>query len=376
MVYSPQNMRRMYIYEQKNWPHFQWDNEKLAELLAAVRYRQSRLIGNMEAIGFSLREEAMLQTLTQEVIKSSEIEGEILNRDQVRSSLARRLGIDIAGSIPADRHVEGVVEMMLDATQNFKKELTDERLFGWHAALFPTGRSGMHRITVGAWRTGEQGPMQVVSGAIGKEKVHYEAPGSNRLVSEMSSFLNWFNHVSNIDPVLKAGLAHFWFVTIHPFADGNGRMARAIADMQLARADGSPQRFYSMSSQIRKERSDYYDILEQTQKGKLDITPWLQWFLGCLDRALIATGDILSNVTIKAKFWDKHAGTKLNERQKLMLNRILNGIEGKITSSKWAKMAKCSQDTASRDIQDLMDKDILVKDGAGGRSTGYLLSKK
>lgn len=364
----------MYIYEHEDWPQFQWDREKLSELLAQIRYRQGRLIGNMEALGFSLREEAMLQTLTQEVIKSSEIEGEVLDQDQVRSSLARRLGIDIAGSVAADRHVEGVVEMMLDATQNFHQELTSDRLFGWHAALFPTGRSGIHKITVGTWRTGEKGPMQVVSGSYGKEKVHFVAPAAEKLPGEMAAFLNWFNTGNNLDPVLKAALAHLWFVTIHPFEDGNGRIARAIADMQLARADESPQRFYSMSSQIRKERGRYYDILEITQKGGLDITPWLFWFLQCLDRAFLATNDILANVLMKARFWEKFAGVNLNDRQKTMLDRILNGIEGKMTSSKWAKMAKCSKETAIRDIQDLINKGILMKEDAGGRSTSYILS--
>lgn len=363
----------MYIYDQKEWPDFQWDKENLAKLLTAIRYRQGRLIGHMEALGFALREEAMLQTLTQEVIKSSEIEGEVLDQDQVRSSIARRLGIDIAGSIPADRTVEGVVEMMLDATQNFQQALTEERLFGWHAALFPTGRTGMHRITVAAWRTGERGPMQVVSGSIGKEKIHFEAPAALKVPGEMARFLNWFNTKNDIDPVLKAAIAHLWFITIHPFEDGNGRIARAIADLQLARADESQQRFYSMSTQIRKERKDYYDILEATQKGGLDITPWLTWFLQCLHRAFIGTNDILSNVLLKARFWEKHARASLNDRQKLIINRMLNGIEGKMTSSKWAKMADCSKETAIRDLQDLINKGIMVKDDAGGRSTSYLL---
>lgn len=363
----------MYIHEHKDWPQFYWDKQELSELLTPVRYRQGRLIGHMEALGFSLREEAMLQTLTQEVIKSSEIEGEVLSQDQVRSSLARRLGIEIAGSVPADRNVEGVVEMMLDATQNFDSPLTAERLFGWHAALFPTGRSGMHRITVGAWRKGEKGPMQVISGAVGKERVHYEAPEAAKMKNEMAAFLNWFNASQTVDPVIKAALAHLWFVTIHPFEDGNGRIARAIADMQLARADESPQRFYSMSSQIRKERNEYYRILEVTQRGGLEVIGWLKWFLHCLDRALLATNDILANVMMKAKFWDKYAGTPLNERQRQLLERMLNGIEGKMTSSKWAKMAKCSQDTATRDIQDLINKSILIKEDAGGRSTSYVL---
>jgi len=365
----------MYIYQRQDWPQFRWNQPRLAELLAAVRFRQGKLIGHMQALGFSLREEAMLQTLTQEVIKSSEIEGEVLDQDQVRSSIARRLGIDIAGSVPSDRNVEGVVEMMLDATQNFNLTLTDERLFGWHAALFPTARSGMQKITVGAWRTGEKGPMQVVSGSIGREKIHYRAPKAPQLDYEMDAFLAWFNQPQANDAVIKAALAHLWFVTIHPFEDGNGRIARAIADMQLARADDSPQRFYSMSSQIRKERNDYYEILEKTQKGDIDVTEWLQWFLNCLHRALLSTSDILSNVMKKAKFREKYLQANLNERQQVMLGKMLDGIEGKMPSSKWAKMAKCSQDTATRDIQDLIEKGILEKEPAGGRSTSYILKE-
>lgn len=363
----------MYIYERKNWPKFEWDTAALTELVAGVRYRQGRLISKMVAMGFSLREEAELQTLTQEVIKTSEIEGEILNPDQVRSSLARRLGIEIAGAVATDRNVDGVVEMMVDATQKFDEPLTAERLFNWHRALFPGANRGMQKMTIGAWRTGENGPMQVVSGGIGKEKVHFEAPDANKMNEEMSAFLEWFNASQPIDPVLKAAIAHLWFVTIHPFEDGNGRVGRAISDMQLARSDDNTQRFYSMSAQIRKERNDYYNVLESTQKGALDITNWLVWFLNCLDRALEATGEILGNVLRKSKFWEEHAAIRLNDRQRLMLDRLLNGIEGKMTSSKWAKMAKCSQDTATRDIQDLIAKNILIKEEAGGRSTSYIL---
>jgi len=363
----------MYIHELENWPGFSWQKEAISDLLPAVRYRQGRLIGHMEALGFSLREEAMLQTLTQEVIKSSEIEGAILDHDQVRSSLARRLGIEIAGSVPADRNVEGGVELMLDANQNFAQPLTEERLFGWQAALFPSGRSGMHRITVGGWRTGERGPMQVVSGGIGREKVHFEAPDAAKVPEEMKTFLHWLNTATGLDPVLKAALAHLWFVTIHPFEDGNGRIARAIADMQLARAEESPQRFYSMSTQIRKERKDYYDMLEATQKGSLDVTSWLTWFLQCLDRAFSGTNDLLADVLMKARFWERYAHTGLNDRQNKVVNRMLHGLEGKMTSSKWAKMAKCSKETAIRDIQDLISKGMLVKEDAGGRSTSYVL---
>lgn len=363
-----------YIHERPDWPKYTWDQEKLAPKLAAVRHRQGRLIGRMEAIGFPLRKEAVLQTLTLDVLKSSEIEGEVLSPEQVRSSIARQLGMDIAGAIPADRHVEGMVEMMLDATQNFDKPLTAERLFGWHAALFPTGRSSLHKIIVGAWRDDSKGPMQVVSGPIGHEKVHFEAPKAKRLGAEMAKFINWANRKSDIDPVLRSALAHLWFVTIHPFDDGNGRIARAIADWALAQSENSSQRFYSMSSQIRLERNDYYDILKETQKGTLDVTEWMEWFLGCLDRAIASTESSLAGVFRKAKFWENTAEKNINDRQRLILNKLLDGFEGKLTSTKWAKLAKCSQDTAQRDIQALIDQRILVKDAAGGRSTSYSLA--
>ncbi len=363
-----------YIHERSDWPKYHWDQQQLAPKLAGVRHRQGRLIGRMESIGFPLRKEAELETLTLDVLKSSEIEGEILSPEQVRSSIARRLGMDIAGAIPADRHVEGVVEMMLDATQNFDKPLTAERLFGWHAALFPTGRSGLHKIIVGAWRDDSKGPMQVVSGPIGHEKVHFEAPKAKRLGAEMAKFINWANKKSDIDPVLRAALAHLWFVTIHPFDDGNGRIARAIADWALAQSENSSQRFYSMSSQIRLERNDYYDILKETQKGTLDVTEWMEWFLGCLDRAIAGTESSLAGVFRKAKFWENTAEKNINDRQRLILNKLLDGFEGKLTSTKWAKLAKCSQDTAQRDIQALIDQRILVKDAAGGRSTSYSLA--
>lgn len=363
-----------YIYQLKEWPDFEWDPEKIAKLLAEVRHRQGRLLGRMEGLGFHLQAEATLETLTLDVLKSSEIEGEILNPDQVRSSIARHLGMDIAGLIPSDRNVDGVVEMMLDATQNFSNPLSKDRLFNWHASLFPTGRSGMHKIVIGAWRNNpKDSPMQVVSGAMGKEKVHYQAPASEILAGEMKAFLNWFNSENKIDPVIKAAIAHLWFVTIHPFDDGNGRIARAIADMQLARADASNQRFYSMSAQIKKERNAYYDILEKTQKGTIDITAWLEWFLTCLDRAISATDETLAVVMKKARFWEKHVSVFFNDRQKMMLNKLLDGFEGKLTSSKWAKIAKCSSDTAVRDINDLLNRKILEKEAAGGRSTNYIL---
>jgi Fic family protein len=364
----------VYIHELADWPRFRWDSDGFAKQLASVRLRQGRLIGRVQALGFRLQEEAVLTTLTEDVLKSSEIEGEILDKDQVRSSIARRLGMDIGALPPADRNVEGVVEMMLDATQNFKSELTDERLFGWHASLFPTGRSGMSKIIVGAWRDEKSGPMQVVSGPVGRENVHYEAPAAGRLDAEMQSFLEWFNAEDNTDPVIKSALAHLWFVTIHPFADGNGRIARAIADMSLARSEDSSQRFYSMSAQIRLERKAYYDMLEATQKGELDITPWLEWFLGCLDRAFDGAEQTLAAVFHKADFWKKYAAAKINERQRDILNRLLDGFESKLTSSKWALIEKCSPDTALRDIQDLVEQGILVKDEGGGRSTSYSLT--
>lgn len=365
----------IYIHDLEDWPAFRWDAERLAEPLAAVARRQGRFAGRMEALGFHLRAEAVLETLTEDVLKSSEIEGEILDKDQVRSSIARRLGMDIGGLVAADRNVEGVVEMMLDATQRYDQPLTDERLFSWHAALFPTGRSGMTKIAVGAWRPAEAGPMQVVSGPVGREKVHYEAPEAPRLDAEMGAFLRWFETQQGLDPVLKAGIAHLWFVTIHPFEDGNGRIARAIADMSLARSENSPQRFYSMSSQIRLERKAYYDLLERTQKGDLDITEWLAWFLACLDRAFDGAEVILSTVLRKARFWEAYAGEPLNDRQRKVLNRLLDGFEGKLTNSKWAALAKTSPDTALRDITDLVKRGILVRDEGGGRSTSYSLKE-
>ena len=366
-------MRRLYIYERNDWPRFDWDLDRLAEPLTIVRHKQGRLIGHMEALGFPLRQEAVLQTLTADVIKSSEIEGERLDAEQVRSSIARRLGMDVGALKPADRNVEGIVEMMLDATRRYGEPLTADRLFAWHASLFPTGRSGMSKIRIGEWRDDKTGPMQVISGPIGKEHVHFEAPEAPRLPAEMQAFLHWFNTAAGIDPVLKAGQAHLWFVTIHPFDDGNGRIARAIADMVLARSENSPQRFYSMSAQIRQERSDYYDILQKTQKGTLNITPWLDWFLDCLGRAIDGAQTTLRAVLTKARFWEALARVTLNERQRLVINRLLDGFEGKLTSSKYAKLAKCSQDTASRDILLLVENGILVRNPEGGRSTSYAL---
>jgi len=363
----------MYIHELSDWPRLEWDRKWLTRPLTDVWYRQGQLTGYMKALGFPLQQEAVLQTLSTDVLKSSEIEGEALNAEQVRSSIARRLGMDIGALKPADRNVEGIVEMMLDATRHYDQPLTVERLFSWHASLFPTGRRGMHKIRAGAWRDDNTGPMEVVSGPVGKEQVHFQEPAAPRLDQETRVFLNWFNAPSDIDLVLKAGRAHFWFVTIHPFDDGNGRIARAIADMALARSENSPQRFYSMSAQIRQERDAYYDILEQTQKGTLDITPWMEWFLGCLGRAIDNAQNTLSVVLAKARFWEEIAGAAINERQRLLLNRLLDGFEGKLTTSKNAQLAKCSHDTALRDILALVERGILVRNPEGRRSTSYAL---
>ena len=374
------------IHQHNRWPECTWDSSKFLSLLSEARNLQGKLVGKMEALGVDVRAEALLDTLTLDVVKSSEIEGELLQPAQVRSSIARRLGLEIAGAVEPDRNVEGVVEMMLDATQNCFSPLTEERLFDWHAALFPTGRSGMRKIIVAGWRQDTCGPMQVVSGAMGKEKVHFQAPDSALLEEEMARFIAWFNASINantnasanagtcaMDLVIKAAIAHLWFVTIHPFEDGNGRIARALTDMLLARSDKSNQRFYSMSAQIRIERKQYYAILEKTQRGDVDITDWIVWFLHCLIRALRATDSNHASVLFKAEFWQKHIHTALNDRQRKLLNKILDGFDGKLTSSKWAKIAKCSKDSAVRDINDLIEKEILQKDVAGGRSTSYEL---
>lgn len=363
-----------YIHQLPEWPAFYWRAEALSNRLTEVRHRQGRLIGRMEHLGLVFRDEASLRALTEEVVNSSAIEGEILGNNQVRSSIGRRLGIDVGALAPIDRHIEGIVEMTLDATQSYATPLTTERLFGWHAALFPAGRSGTKWIAVGAFRPAASDPMQVVSGPLGHERIHFEAPVAVRLESEVDRFLDWFNSPITIDPVLKAGVAHLWFVTIHPFEDGNGRMARAVADMMLARSEQSARRFYSMSAQIRAERKAYYEMLEATQKGGLDITPWLDWFLACLGRAFESSESIVATVLVKARFWQTHSGADLNPRQRTMLNRLLDGFEGKLTSSKWAQIAKCSQDTALRDIDGLLALGILVKDAPGGRSTSYSLA--
>ena len=363
---------KAFIHQKDNWPEFTWNSNSFLDLLSGARNLQGRLFGKMETLGFDLRNEALLDTLTLDVLKSSEIEGEFLNPDQVRSSIARRLGMEIAGAVDSDRNVEGVVEMMLDATQNCFAPLTADRLFDWHAALFPTGRSGMYKITVANWRKDTTGPMQVVSGAMGKEKVHFQAPDSDLLEKEMSRFIDWFNN-SEIDLVIKAAIAHLWFVTIHPFEDGNGRITRALTDMLLAKSDKSNQKFYSMSAQIRIERKQYYEILEKTQKSDLHITEWIVWFLNCLINTLKSTNSVLTRVLFKAEFWKKHIETAINDRQRKLLNKLMDGFDGKLTSSKWAKIAKCSKDSAVRDINDLIEKGILQKEAAGGRSTNYEL---
>ncbi len=364
-----------FIHELTSWPDFTWDSAALAGELAAVRHKQGRHLGKMEALGFELRAEANLTALTNEIVHSSAIEGEHLDPAEVRSSIARKLGLDVAGLPRPGREVEGIVEMMLDATRNFAAPLTAERLSGWHAAIFPTGRSGMSRITVGAWRSAESGPMRVVSGPMGREKIHYEAPTAERLEGEMESFLRWFNAPSEIDPVLKAAIAHFWFVTIHPFEDGNGRIARAIADMALSQADETKERFYSMSSGIESERREYYSQLESAQRGNLDITEWLVWFLACLDRTIDDANEKLSSVLHKAKLWQQINLNPVNDRQRKVINQMLDDFEGHLTTSKYAKLAKCSNDTALRDIRELLVRGIVAKNPGRGRSTSYRLAE-
>ena len=362
-----------HIYQDPQWPDFHWDSGVLLSLAAEVRHQQGELRGQMRALGFTPRQDAALKTLTEDVVKSSEIEGERLDPENVRSSIARRLGVDVGGLKPIDRDVEGIVSVMLDATTNYRNPLTEDRLFGWHSVLFPAGRSGFLKIAVGHWRDDAHGPMQVVSGPIGKEEVHYEAPPAVRLDEEMAKFLDWFNREKNIDPVIQAGVAHLWFVTLHPFDDGNGRIARAIADMQLTRSESDSQRFYSMSAQIREERDDYYEILKRTQRGTLDVTPWLDWFLRCLGRAIARSSESSVGALKRARFWEKLDAFPLNERQRSVLHRYLDDFEGNLTTSKYAKLAKCSQDTAHRDILNLVGLGVLIQNREGGRSTSYSL---
>jgi len=404
-MHSPRTRRHpRYIWQLPDWPHLSYDAAALAAPLAQVHRAQGQLMGRMAELGLAQREQATLQVLTQEVIKTSEIEGEQLSLDAVRSSIARKLGLDIGALAPSDRHVDGVVDVVLDATRNFEQPLDRERLFGWHAALFPTGYSGRMRITVAAWRLDASGPMEVVSGAVGREKVHFQAPPASTLPAQTATFLQWFEAAPVGDALIKAGLAHLWLVTLHPFDDGNGRISRAVGDMALARAEGfsaagppqsadaprggsdprnggawgqfSRQRFYSFSAQIQRERKDYYDQLEAAQKGPLDVTPWLHWFLGCLLRAVQGADATLTGVLDKAQFWQRWAGTPMNARQTKVLNRVLDGFEGKLTNAKWAAIGQCSADTALRDINDLLARGVLRKLEGGGRSTGYELCAK
>ncbi|KAB7549723.1 Fic family protein [Verminephrobacter eiseniae] len=365
---------KRYIWQADDWPHWRYDLSALMSPLTEVSRAQGLLLGRLADVGLALRDQASLAALTEDVVKTSEIEGEVLNVESVRSSIARRLGVDIGAVAPVDRNVEGVVEMVLDATSHAAAPLTAERLWGWHAALFPTGYSGMDRIAVGQWREDADGPMQVVSGPVGRRKVHFQAPPAEALPVETEKFLSWANEDIGEPALVKAGLAHLWLVTLHPFDDGNGRIARAVGDLFLARADGSPQRFYSLSAQIQREREDYYDVLERIQKGPLDVTDWLSWFLGTLVRAVASAQTTLDAVLVKVRFWQRWAGTPLNERQVKLLNRLLDGFEGKLSSSQWAAIAQCSPDTALRDITQLLELGVLKKSPGGGRSTGYELA--
>lgn len=364
----------MYIWERAGWPRLRWRDQRLLEPLGTARLKQGRLLGSMSRLGFDLQRAAQLTALTEDVIKSSEIEGEILNRGSVRSSIARRLGIADTAVLRSDRRVDGVVEMMLDATQNFADPLTKERLFGWQAALFPTGYSGLYRVKAGTWRDDAHGPMQVVSGPIGRAQVHFQAPPAERISQEMGRFLEWFNEGPSVEGLIRAGVAHLWFVTIHPFDDGNGRIARAISDQALVQSEGSGQRFYSVSSQICSERNEYYEALESAQKGELDVTEWLVWFLGCFSRAVDNAGSVTASVLRKADFWQRYANEVFNDRQKVVLNRWLDGFEGKLTTRKWAAMTKVSVPTAQRDINELVDRGVLRRGGGGSKNTSYEVS--
>lgn len=365
----------MYLYQLSKWPNFSWDYEVLAPKLGEVRHRQGRLNGVMWSLGFERSAEAALEVLTADVVESSKIEGEFLNPEAVRSSIARQLGLEYAG-VNSDRHVDGVVEMVLDATKRYAEPLTHERLYSWHAALFPTGWSGLRRIHVGAYRTAEVDPMEIVSGSAGREKVHFTAPTGRVVFAEMESFVQWFESNQALDAVLKAGIAHLWFVTIHPFEDGNGRIARAVADMMLSRSEQTDVRFYSMSAQIKQQQSEYYRMLEQTQKGSMDVTAWLRWFLECLENAIDDAENTVARTLRRARFWQSVSHIAFNERQLKVLKLLLDNFEGKLTSQKWSKIAKCSVDTALRDIKELIDFGILVKDPAGGRSASYSLKQE
>lgn len=364
----------MYIWERGAWPELTYDAKALLEALAAVRHRQGLLLGRMARLGFELQGAAQLQAVTEEVLKTSDIEGETLDREQVRSSVARRLGIPHAGLKAPDLRTEGVVEVMLDATARFDTPLTLERLFGWHASLFPTGLSGSHRVAVGKFRDDREGPMQVVSGQIGKERVHCEAPPAKRLRAEMKQFLSWFGGRPAGDGLLRAALAHLWLVTIHPFDDGNGRIARAVADLALAQLESDRRRFYSMSSQIRVERKAYYDVLERTQKGPLDVTPWMSWFVACFGRAIDAADVLFADVLARAALAQRVQAASLNERQRAIMQQLLAGLDGALTAKRWAAVARCSADTAQRDIKELVELELLSKNPGGSKNTSYALA--
>lgn len=370
------HQRKIFIYQQNNWPKFYWDESTVLKSLSEVRHLQGLITGKMTTLGLVLGDNAALQTMTVDVLKTSEIEGDLLLPEEVRSSVARRLGMDIAGLIPSDRHVDGVVDMLIDATQNNHKPLTTKRIFRWYEGIFPNGLSGYEKIRTGQWRDGEKGPMMVLSGAIGKEKVHFIAPEARHLNREIKRFLSWFSKDTSTDTVLRAAIAHLWFVTLHPFDEGNGRIARAISDMLLAQSDGCNRRFYSMSAQIRIDRKQYFAILEKTQKGSLDITAWMLWFLSCLKQSLSLTEKNLAGILKRHAFWIDFAYKNFNPRQVRMLNKVFDGFNGKLTSSKWAKMTRCSNDTGLRDIQDLLDKGALVREPGGGRSTSYRLPRQ
>lgn len=374
-IFASEAEANMYIWELPDWPHFRWDTNQLVQPLAAAHLAQGRLLGRMERLGFDLRLNAELQAMTEEAVKNAEIEGEILNPHAVRSSVARRLGIPEAAVGPEDRNADGIVEMMLDATKNFDAPLTRERLFGWQAALFPTGRSGLDKIKIGQWRDDAHGPMQVVSGAYGRKTIHFQAPPAERVEAEMKALLAWFNEPQTIDGIVHAAVAHLWFVTIHPFEDGNGRIARALADMSLARSENLRQRFYSLSGQIRRDRSEYYASLERTEKGSLEITPLLLWFIDCFSKTLAAAEELCSGVLRKADFWQRHALLALNERQRKVLNRFLDGFEGKLTARKWSAIAKCSMPTAQRDIKELTVLGLLVHNPGGSKNTSYSIAE-
>ncbi len=367
------DMRPIYIWQYPEWPSFTWNDSRLIALLSEVRNLEGKIQGMMGGLGFDVQSMTALNVMTEDVLRSNEIEGVILNSDKVRSSIAKHLGIDTAGLPQPDRYTEGVVQIMMDAVTNCNKPLTPERLFNWHAALFPTGRSGMYPITVGAYRTGGE-PMQIVSGAMGKEKVHYEAPPSDVVPDMMTDFLRWINSDNTVtDPVLKAAVAHLWFVAIHPFDDGNGRLTRTITDMQLAKADGFHLRFYSMSAEILREKKTYYEILEHTTSNSTDITEWLEWFLNTMKSSILRAEETVKRVVSKSSFWQRHREIPMNERQVKVVNMIWDGFTGKLTSSKWAKITKTSQATALRDITDLIEKGILIAAADGGRSSNYLL---